>query len=166
MLGVSRRNVAGLVGVVVALGLGVPTASAQRYSGPVACSATIQSAGSGNSVVLSDTVSGSATVPSYAFVWVLTQTKGANKWWPQGGGPARIFGGTNSGNWSMHATFGAPQEAGKDFNIAAVPVDAATDTVLSDWSQNGAETGVYPGIALPKPAHGCNSSMITVRRVQ
>jgi len=163
MVRFSRRLAVAPWVMAITVAFGLSGACAQTWGAPGLCSVMIQSAGSAGVVMQSDQIGGVSTLPSYASLWVFTQAKGANQWWPQGGGEARVFMG---GSWSVHATFGLPQEVGKDFRVAAVPVDSATDVRLAEWVQRGNTTGYYPGIALPKPAYGCTSATVTVHRVQ
>lgn len=151
-----------MLGFAVLTTLAASSADAQNWGAPTACSIVIQSAGSGGGVSQTDTISGMATLPSDAALWIFTQAKGSNQWWPQGGDAARVLPG---GSWTIRATFGLPQEAGKDFNIAAVPVDEDTDVSLTMSARRANAKHVYPGMALPPAADNCKAVRVTVHRV-
>jgi len=145
--------------------LAASSAHAQGSGAPGVCSVAILSAGSGGGVSQTDTISGVATLPSGVNLWIFTQVKGSKLWWAQGGGDAaRVAPG--GGQWTASATFGLPQEAGKDFNIAAVPVDDDTDVSLTMSARRANAKHNYPGMALPASADNCRAAKVTVHRVQ
>jgi len=152
------------LGFAALTALAATSAHAQNLGGAQGlCSVTIQSAGMGGNVGQTDTVTGVANLPSSASLWIFTQAKGSNLWWAQGGAAVRVLPG---GPWTASATFGLPQEVGKDFNIAAVPVDDDTDVSLTMSAQRANAKHYYPGIALPPPAENCRAARVTVHRGQ
>lgn len=51
--------------------------------------------------------------------------------------------------WSVSVTYGGPQDAGCDFEIAALVVGLATHELWTDWVARVKETGLYPPMQLP-----------------
>lgn len=83
-------------------------------------------------------VTGSAQLPDDAHLWVLVHRKDVNGWWPQGGGEIAV----TNGQWSVQVQYGASEDVGYDFEIAAVIVSGS---VHEHW------LGSYPPVQLPRP---------------
>ena len=146
------------VSLTGAAALCVVAASAASAQG---CGAWISSPVEGGGVPLNATVGGKLSTPGYTKVWIFTHRKGLPKWWPQGGGPVRNY----FSGWQANATFGMEKEAGQIFEVAAIPVDDATNARLTQWVEDGNASGNYPGMALPPPLPGCGYSLVSVRRM-
>jgi hypothetical protein len=83
-------------------------------------------------------VEGSARLAEDAHLWVLVHRKDVDGWWPQGGGEIAVA----NGHWSVQVQYGGPEDAGYDFEIAAVIVGRA---VHEQW------LGSLPPVQLPRP---------------
>jgi hypothetical protein len=126
------------------------------------CTVGIESPSEGQSVSPEGDVEGTATVPAGKFLWVLARRRGLHDWWPQGGGAAQI----NQGSWQVPVTYGAPLDAGHDFDIAATVVEPVENTRLDRWVQTANSTGRYPPVVFPTAAVGCPIARLTVHRAE
>jgi hypothetical protein len=126
-----------------------------------ACNITITGPNDGESVGLDGDVSGTATIPSDKFLWVLAHRKGLVGWWPQGGGSTSI----SQRSWHAVVTFGGPADSGRDFEIAAVAVDSETNTRLNAWVERTNATFTYPPTAFPPTSANCGIAQVTVTRM-
>ena len=106
---------------------------------------SIISPASGNRVTISGQVSGTASIPAGAHLWVLIHRKDVTGWWPQGGGPAEIA----ANKWTVAAAYGDPADAGQPFEIAAAVVSHAVNDLWLQWVRSVKETGLCPPVALP-----------------
>ena len=52
-----------------------------------------------------------------------------------------------NGDWSAFATFGAPDEDGKEFQIIAILANQAAQDEINVYNANGEQTGIYPATA-------------------
>jgi Methyltransferase domain len=91
------------------------------------------------------TVQGTAVLPADTYLWVLARRRDFDGWWPQGSGAAMV----RDKRWSVNVTYGGPQDAGRDFEIAALAVGPATHQLWTDWVARVNETGLYPPVQLP-----------------
>ncbi len=90
-------------------------------------------------------VEGSVVMPVDSHLWVLVRRKDFDGWWPQGAGAVTV----EESQWSVFVTYGGPQDAGFDFEIAALVVGEATHELWTDWVARVKETGLYPPVRLP-----------------
>jgi hypothetical protein len=114
------------------------------------CRVEILSPKPGETVGPAGAIEGFASIPGGARLWVLARRKGARRWLPQGGGPARIEG----GRWSMRVEYGGESHRGQEFHLAAA--------VLEPWGQ----TELSPMRSFPDTVRGCEIQMVAVRRGQ
>jgi len=155
-----RKWVAFALALAPATGLAAAPVWAQSSPAVVDCYAKISSPSNGGSVPLNGVVEGSSATYGNVSVWILTHRRGLGQWWPQNSGP--VQGG--AGVWSAKATYGTAQEAGKPFEIAAVPVDQRTSEGLAGWMVRANVYNESGGISLPRPAKGCRYNIVEVRR--
>ena len=120
----------------------------------------IAAPGEGDCVGACGRVSGTATLPKDARLWVLVHRTDVPGWWPQGGGPVQVSG----DDWTVEVTYGGPGDAGHTFEIAAVVVRAAVSEHWMQWVRAVKETGIYPPVPLPSGAALVSISYRTVRR--
>lgn len=138
------------------------TAIPQEPTSATACTVAITSPAEGNSVGPDGDVSGTATIPSSKYLWILAHRKGLQGWWPQGGGPALV----DQGKWQVSVTYGLPRDIGRDFEIVAVAVEAEANATLKAWVQRADSTGTYPPTALPASPASCAIARTTVRKTE
>jgi hypothetical protein len=105
-------------------------------------------------------VSGTATVPDGAHLWVLVHRKDVLGWWPQGGGPVEVSG----NNWAVVAKYGNPGDSGYPFEIAAAVVQRDVHEYWLQWVRSVAQTGMHPPVQLPSGVGLVSISYRTVRR--
>lgn len=105
-------------------------------------------------------VQGRATVPAGAYLWVLAHRKDVNGWWPQGDGAVPVA----NGCWSAQVNYGGPQDAGFQFEIAAVVVTQAVHESWLGWVQSVKNTGLFPPVQLPTVPHVIAENFRTVNR--
>jgi hypothetical protein len=104
----------------------------------------------------------SAALPSDSYLWVLVRRKDFDGWWPQGTGAVPV----DRSRWSVQATYGGPQDAGCDFEIAAVVVGQSTHELWTDWVARVKETGLFPPVQLPSPGFVLGEAYRTVTKVR
>ena len=114
-------------------------------NGSSGCSVEIRSPNRGERVSESGMVAGTAHLAGDAHLWVLVHRKDVDGWWPQGGGETAVAG----GQWSAPVKYGGPQDAGYDFEIAAVIVRRRVHEQWLEWVRSVQATGVYPPVRLP-----------------
>ncbi|HWY19881.1 MAG TPA: hypothetical protein VNX26_01605 [Candidatus Acidoferrum sp.] len=124
------------------------------------CTVKIVSPSNDDRVGEVDDVKGTGAIPAGTYLWVFAHRRGLALWWPEGGGAAVI----TKGAWLVTATFGQERDNGRQFEIAAVVVDRATNAKLENWVTKAGETGQYPGMNLPAPVEGCNLQQVTVTK--
>jgi Methyltransferase domain len=105
-------------------------------------------------------VEGTATMPPDSYLWVLARRKDFDGWWPQGAGAVPVRG----NRWSVSANFGGPQDAGCDFEIAALAVQPPTHELWTDWVARVKETGLFPPVQLPSPGFVLGEAFRSVRK--
>jgi len=81
-------------------------------------------------------VAGTAHLSADAHLWILVHRKDVNGWWPQGGGEIAVA----DSHWSVEVKYGGPEDAGYDFEIAAVIVSRPVD---EQWQ------AAFPPVQLP-----------------
>ena len=86
-------------------------------------------------------------LPSDSYLWVLARRKDFNGWWPQGGGTVPV----DDNRWKVSVNFGGPQDAGHDFEIAALVVRQPTHELWTDWVARAKETGLFSAGAVARP---------------
>jgi hypothetical protein len=126
------------------------------------CQVEILAPQGGALVADSGLVEGSADPPAGSYLWVMARRKDFDGWWPQGVGAAPI-----SGNrWSVPVTYGGAQDAGCDFEIAALVVGPATHELWTGWIAQVKETGLYPPVRLPSPDFVLGEAYRTVTKAR
>lgn len=113
----------------------------------------------GETVGPTGVVEGTASIPEGTYLWVLDRRKSMNRWWPQGGGPARI----EQGKWSVSVRYGTERDRGGELYFAAVVVDAGVHQQLEQWVVEAPQRG-YRSIRFPETLPGCEIQMAAVRR--
>ena len=106
-------------------------------------------------------VSGTATIPSEDYLWVLAHKAGLNGWWPQGGGSRDI----SEGKWQATVFYGQPRDVGSNFEIVAVVVDDNNNTKLQQWVKDAPNSG-YPPTEFPNTVTGCSTPKVIVAKTQ
>ncbi len=117
-----------------------------------------------NGAIVADAsiVEGTATMPPDSYLWLLARRKDFDGWWPQGAGAVPV----NGNHWSVSVTFGGPQDAGCDFEIAALAVRQPTHELWTDWVARVKETGLFPPVQLPSPGFVLGEAFRTVTKVR
>ncbi len=124
------------------------------------CSVDMLSPTPGQSVGASGIVEGRATVVPDSYLWVLVHRKDVDGWWPQGGGSILVAG----DRWSAQVDYGGPEDAGCEFEIAAVIVSRAVQDRWLQWVQAVRDTGAFPPVRLPAPPGVLAEAYRTVRK--
>jgi hypothetical protein len=86
--------------------------------GKSACSVEIHSPNRGDRVSEGGTVTGTAHLAEDGHLWALVHRKDIDGWWPQGEGEIAVA----AHQWTVQVKYGGPEDAGFDFEIAAVIV--------------------------------------------
>ena len=117
-----------------------------------------------NGAIVADAgmVEGTATMPADSYLWVLARRKDFDGWWPQGAGAVPVDG----NRWNVSVTFGGPQDAGWDFEIAALAVRPPTHELWTDWTARVKETGLSPPVQLPSPGFVLGEAFRTVTKAR
>ena len=123
------------------------------------CAPKILAPASGAMVADAGAVEGSVALPADSYLWVLVRRKDFDGWWPQGGGAVPVAG----TQWKLSVQYGGAEDAGFDFEIAAVVVGQSIHELWTDWVARVEETGQFPPVRLPSGnfVHGA-----TYRRVR
>lgn len=122
------------------------------------CALAVDAPRPGDQVSGSGMVSGTASLPSEASLWVLVRHQGLQGLWPQGGGPARL----EEGRWSVFVTYGVPGELGT-FEIAVVAVGDQADQDLRAWVRDTRPP--YPPTSFPNTVEECPVRLLSVEKV-
>lgn len=152
--------------LVIGIALVVSTPQCVQAQSAQSCKVAITSPQKGDTVEVTGDISGTATVPSGMFLWILVHRKGLADWWPQSGGPAKPDSG---GGWGVHATFGDESNPSKDaksaFEIVAAVVDKKEHDEIAKYVKQTKDTGKYPGLEIDlPPSPGCDSETVIVMR--
>jgi hypothetical protein len=124
------------------------------------CAVDIIAPQSSVSVATVGMVEGSVVLPTDSYLWVLVRRKDFDGWWPQGPGAATVA----QKHWSVSVTYGGPQDAGCEFEIAALVVGLSTHQLWMDWVARVKETGLFPPVRLPSAAFVRGEAYRTVRK--
>jgi hypothetical protein len=111
------------------------------------CSVEIISPHPAQNVAESGIVEGRATLSPGAYLWVLVHRRDLDGWWPQGNGPLP----TASNLWTVQVNYGAPEDVGFQFEVAAVLVTRPVHECWLEWVQTVKHTGQFPPVRLPMP---------------
>lgn len=68
------------------------------------------------------------------------------------------------GCWSVQVNYGGPQDAGFDFELAAVVVTEALHKNWVEWVRDVKNTGLFPPVELPTAPHVLAETFQTVHR--
>lgn len=104
----------------------------------------INSPKSGSVVKSHSNVSGTASLPKEAHLWLLARRADQDGWWPQGGGPV----GVEAGCWSCQVQYGGSRDAGHTFEVLAAIVSPATNRHWIDWVAHAATTTVLSPVPI------------------
>lgn len=107
-------------------------------------------------------VEGSVVLPADSYLWVLVRRKDFDGWWPQGKGAVPM----DRTRWRVSVSYGGPQDAGCDFEIAALVVGQSTHELWIDWVARVKETGLFPPVQLPSPGFVLGEAYRTVTRAR
>ncbi|MGD0497224.1 MAG: class I SAM-dependent methyltransferase [Bryobacteraceae bacterium] len=124
------------------------------------CRIEILSPRAGETVGQAGEVEGSAEMPDGGYLWVLAHRRDLDGWWPQGGGPVSV----NGGRWKASVRYGDPQDAGHEFEVAALAVGKPTHELWTDWAARVEETGACPPVRLPPAEFVRGEAYRVVRR--
>jgi hypothetical protein len=115
-------------------------------------------------VLVADTgiIEGSVVLPADSYLWVLVRRKDFDGWWPQGEGAIPV----DRTRWRVSVNYGGPQDAGYDFEIAALVVRQSTHELWADWVARVKETGVFPPVQLPSAGFVLGETYQTVTRAR
>lgn len=106
-------------------------------------------------------VRGVAPVKGSEHVWLLARRYDfAPLWWPQ----REVAVDPQSGRFEGPVTLGGPQDAGWDFDIAAVLADAQAHTQLLDYWKRAMATKDWPPIEMPRGIQG--QMLVKVKKVK
>lgn len=126
------------------------------------CAPKILTPANGAIVAETGMVKGSVALAADSHLWVLVRRKDFDGWWPQGGGAAAV----ERTQWSVPVTYGGAQDAGFDFEIAALVVAPSTHELWTDWVARVKETGRFPPVPLPPARFVRGEAYRTVKRNQ
>jgi hypothetical protein len=132
----------------------------KRSLGPPAGAVDILTPQNGALVADTGIVEGTAATTPDSYLWLLARRKDFDGWWPQGGGAVPMDG----NRWSVSVTFGGPQDAGRDFEIAALVVRQPTHELWIDWVARVKDTGLFPPVQLPSAGFVLGEAFRTVRK--
>jgi len=126
------------------------------------CNVDILAPHSGALVSEAGIVEGSVALPTNSYLWILVRRKDFDGWWPQGAGAAPV----DRSQWRMPVIYGGPQDAGCEFEIAALVVGQPTHELWTDWVARVKETGLFPPVRLPSAGFVLGEAYRTVRKAQ
>ena len=126
------------------------------------CAVDILAPQRGASVGGAGTVEGSVVLPTDSYLWVLVRRKDFDGWWPQNKGAVSV----DRTRWKVSVSYGGSQDAGCDFEIAALVVGPATHELWIDWVARVEETGLFPPVQLPSRGFVLGEAYRTVTRAQ
>lgn len=109
------------------------------------CSVEIHSPHRGDRISEGGTVAGTAHLAGDTHLWVLVHRRDVDGWWPQGAGEIAVSG----SQWSVQVKYGGPEDAGYDFEIAAVIVGRPAHEQWMEWVRSVQATRAYPPVQLP-----------------
>jgi Methyltransferase domain len=141
---------------------GLTRFKATTASGSAHCSIQILAPHSGTSVAQTGVAEGSAVLPEGSHLWILVRRKDFDGWWPQGNGAVAM----NGTQWRSSVTYGGPQDANHNFEIAAVAVGPPTHDLWTDWVARVKATGKFPPVQLPPARFILGVAYQTVRKTQ
>ncbi len=124
------------------------------------CTVRILQPHNGAAVGETGEVEGSAALPDEGHLWVLVRRKDSEGWWPQGGGPLCV----GQGRWRVTVAYGGPQDAGSDFEIAAVVVRQTTNEFWMEWVSRTKESNSFSPVRLPPARYVFDEDHSTVRK--
>lgn len=128
--------------------------------GSACCAVEILTPQSGDLVSSQGSVEGTVTLPADAYLWVLVHRSDVDGWWPQGMGPVSIDG----NRWRVSVGYGGPQDAGWDFEIAALVVGETTHELWTDWVARAKEDGRCPPVQRPSSGFVLGEAFRTVKK--
>lgn len=108
----------------------------------------------------SGVVEGTATPAPGSHLWVLARRKDLKGWWPQGGGPAHV----EATRWKVGINYGEPQDAGFDFEIAAVLVRQPTHELWTEWASQAHQSSTVSPVPLPPLQYIFGAAYRTVKK--
>lgn len=126
------------------------------------CSVEIHSPNRGDRVSEGGAVTGTVHLAEDGHLWVLVHRKDVDGWWPQGEGEIAVA----APYWTVQVKYGGPEDAGSDFEIAAVIVCDPVHRQWMQWVRSVQSTGVYPPVQLPVSGALLSASYCTVRKRQ
>jgi hypothetical protein len=124
------------------------------------CAVDILAPHRGASVAGSGVVEGSVDLPADAHLWILVRRQDFDGWWPQGKGAVPVDG----IRWKVPVSYGGDQDAGCDFEIAALVVGPQTHELWIDWVAQVEETGRFPPVQLPAASFVLGEAYRTVTK--
>lgn len=124
------------------------------------CAVDILAPQRGASVAGAGIVEGSVVLPADSHLWVLVRRKDFDGWWPQNKGAVSVA----RTRWKVSVSYGGPQDAGCDFEIAALVVGPPTHELWIDWVARVQETGLFPPVQLPAASFVLGEAYRTVTK--
>jgi hypothetical protein len=126
------------------------------------CAVDILAPDSGALVASAGIVEGSVVLPSGSYLWVLVRRMDFDGWWPQGNGAVTV----DRNRWRVSVNYGGPQDAGCEFEIAALVAGQSTHELWMDWVARVKETGLFPPVQLPSAGFVLGEAYRTVTRAR
>lgn len=124
------------------------------------CAVEILAPQSGDFVSSEGSVEGTVRLPAGAYLWVLVHRRDVDGWWPQGTGRVSADG----NRWRVPVSYGGPQDAGCDFEIAALIVGQTTHERWTDCVARVKEDGPCPPVHLPSRRFVLGEAFRTVKK--
>jgi len=107
-------------------------------------------------------VTGTATLPDNAYLWVFLGIPAvSDQWWPQGPNVEV----KEDGSWQAHVYYGRRGEMGQ-FKIAARVVNRKMNRRLAKWYEKAVMSGEYGSINLPEPIKAELGQTVTVGKAK
>ena len=124
------------------------------------CAIIVTSPNRGERVFYTGVVRGRANLSAGENLWVLAHRKDVNGWWPQGAGPVAVI----NGCWSVKVDYGGPEDAGHEFEIAAVVVVPELNQSWLEWVECANRAPSFPPVQLPTAPFVLSERFQTVYR--
>lgn len=130
----------------------LPRRWSRRWGGPrrphCGCRVEILTPAAHEVVGDSGWVHGSATLEPGTWLWILVHRRDVAGWWPQAAGPVAVTG----EGWQAEVRYGNAEDAGYQFEIAAVAAGEAIHERWLQWVREAQTAANCPPVSLPERA--------------